>query len=203
MCCSMTQLSVNFIRTTVSAIGRSLRGHGCGNCCPDSGFFGPQSSEAIVAAVQSFAVWYGTTACVQVPIHSRNTASLMAAMSTFQPTAGAWLCCQHNTTGHAFHLVAAHCILIRAISRSSVLTATSERTSAAVCMFGGARVFVCSICKAARMLWESIWSEARIVSAFSVVLCCKVWGAISARNLTCQHITHIHTQELNPRACLS
>ena len=32
-------------------------------------------AAAIVAAVQSFAVWCGTTACVHVPIHSRNTAN--------------------------------------------------------------------------------------------------------------------------------
>ena len=43
-----------------------------------------------------------------------------------------------------------HCILIRAISCSSVSTATREWTSAAVCIFGGARVFVRRICKAAR-----------------------------------------------------
>ena len=60
----------------------------------------------------------------------------------------------HHTPGHAFHqlhwwsenftaacLIAAHCILIRAISCSSV--------------FGGARVFVWRMCKAARMLQES------------------------------------------------
>ena len=53
-CSSITQLSVNFIKTSASAMGRSLRGHFCGNCCPGSGFFGPQSSGAIVAAVQIF-----------------------------------------------------------------------------------------------------------------------------------------------------
>ena len=42
-----------------------------------------------------------------------------------------------------------------AISCSSVSTAISEWTSAAVSMFGGARVFVWRICKAARMLQES------------------------------------------------
>ena len=71
-------------------------------------------------------------------------------------------------------LIAAHYILIRAISWSSVSTATYECTSATVCTFGGARVFAWRVCKAARMLQESILSEARIVSAFSVVLCCKV-----------------------------
>ena len=39
-------------------------------------------------------------------------------------------------------LIAAHYILIRAISCSSVSTATSERTSAAVCVFCGALVLV-------------------------------------------------------------
>ena len=87
MCCSMMQLSVNFIRTSASAIGRSLRGHGCGNCCPGSGFFGPQSSGAIVAAVQSFAVWCGTTACVHVPIHSRNTANCWGSAASTTPLA--------------------------------------------------------------------------------------------------------------------
>ena len=48
MCCSITHL-----------IGRS--GHGCGICCPGSGFLGPQSSGATVAAVHSFAVQSGTT----------------------------------------------------------------------------------------------------------------------------------------------
>ena len=71
-------------------------------------------------------------------------------------------------------LIAAHCIFIRAISCSSASTATSERTSAAVCVFCGARTLVCRICKAARMLHESILSEVCIVSAFSVVLCCRV-----------------------------
>ena len=83
MCCSMTQLSVN------SAIGRSLRGHGCGKCCAGSGFFGPQSSGAIVAALHCFAVWCGTTACVHVPTHSRNAAGPpserpVAALSAFR-----------------------------------------------------------------------------------------------------------------------
>ena len=70
----------------------------------------------------------------------------------------------------AANVIAAHRILIRAISCSSVSTATSEWTSPAVCMFCGARVFVWRICKVARMLQGSILSEARIVSAFSVVL---------------------------------
>ena len=104
------------------------------------------------------------------------------------PTAGARLRCQHNTLAMRFTsfaggdenfiaacLIVAHCILIRAVSCSSVSTATSECTSPAVCMFGGARVFVRRIGRAARMLQESILSEARIVSAFSAVLCCKVW----------------------------
>ena len=95
MCCSMTQLSVSFIRTSASAIGRSLREHGCGSCCPGSGFFGPQSSVAIVAAVQGFAVWCGTTACVHVPIHSRSTAGPFGAPNgcnvSVWPAAGARL----------------------------------------------------------------------------------------------------------------
>ena len=74
MRCSITQLSVNFIKTSARTMGQSLREQGCGNCCPGSGFFGPQSCGAIVAAVHSFAVRCGTIACVHVPIHSRNTA---------------------------------------------------------------------------------------------------------------------------------
>ena len=53
MCCSMTQLSVDFIRTSARAMSRSLRGQGCGNCCPGSGLFGTQSSGAIVAETGS------------------------------------------------------------------------------------------------------------------------------------------------------
>ena len=83
-CCSMTQLSVN------SAIGRSMRGHGCGKCCAS---FGPQSSGAIVAAVHSFAVWCGTTPCLHVPTHSRNAAGPpsecpVAALSAFRQPLG-------------------------------------------------------------------------------------------------------------------
>ena len=50
------------------------------------------------------------------------------------------------------------------------------------------------------MLQESLWSEARIVSAFSVVLLVQGVGAISAPiNLTCQHTAHIQAQEFCPR----
>ena len=80
--------SVNFIRTSARAMGRGFRGQGCGNCCPGSDFFGPQSSGAIVAAVHSFAVWCGTIARVQVPIHSSDTAG--------PPTAATWHGRQHN-----------------------------------------------------------------------------------------------------------
>ena len=86
--------------------------------------------------------------------------------------------CQHCFTNFAGVVVnlavacltAARCIWIRAISCSSWSTATS---SAAVCVFCCARTLVCRICNAARMLQESILSEARIVSAFGVVLCCR------------------------------
>ena len=107
MCCSMTQLSVNYIRTSASVIGRSLRGQGCGNCCPGSGFFGPQSSGAIVAAVQSFAVWwYHSLRPRADPLAQHSRFSLRASSGRdvcVSPTAGARLCCQHNTPGHAFH----------------------------------------------------------------------------------------------------
>ena len=107
MCCSTMQLSVNFIRTSAGAMGRSLRGHGCGNCCPGSGFFGPQSSGAMVAAVQSFAVWCGTTACVHVPIHSRNTPGPPLRASNgvrCLRSSSCWarLRCQHNTLAMRF-----------------------------------------------------------------------------------------------------
>ena len=70
-------------------------------------------------------------------------------------------------------------------------------------MFGGARQLVWRICKAARTLQESILSEARIVSASSVVLCCMVWVPITARvNLTRQHIAHVQAQEFGPRTRL-
>ena len=106
MCCSTTQLSVNFIKTSASVTGRNFRGQGCGNCCPGSGFFGPQSKGAIVAAVQSSAVWCGTTACVHVPIQSRSTAGppperLMAANVSNSPATGTWLGRQHHSPRHA------------------------------------------------------------------------------------------------------
>ena len=56
MCCSVTQPSANFMITSASAFGRSLRGPGWGNSWPGSDFLGPLSSGAIVAAVQSLAV---------------------------------------------------------------------------------------------------------------------------------------------------
>ena len=150
-------------------------------------FFGPQSSGARVAAVQSFAVWYGTTACVHVLIHSRNTAGPpvrpMAAMSAFRQ-----LCCQHNTPGRAFHQLRRW----RGEFRSSLFDRCTlhfdPRNLSFACVDSNQRVdlssslyvrrcscvFVWRICDAAPMLQESTSSEARIVSAFSVVLCCKV-----------------------------
>ena len=130
MCCSITQLSASFISTSASAIGRSFRGQGCGICCPGSGFLGPQSSGAIVAAVHSLAVLCGTIARVQVPIHSRNTpvppSDLpIAAMSAFLHPLGpgsaasttplAILLTSFASGGANFAaagLTAAHCILI-------------------------------------------------------------------------------------------
>ena len=99
-------------------------------------------------------------------------------------------------------LTAAHCMLIRVISCSSASTATREGTSAAVCVFCGARTLVYKICNAARMLQESILSEARIVSPLQC--CAPLQGvrAITARvNFKGQQIAHMHTQELCPRAC--
>ena len=65
---------------------------------------------------------------------------------------------------------------------------------------GCARVSVWRICKAARMLQESILSEARIVSAFSVVLCSKVWvpsprASTSRANMsrTCKRKSSVQT----------
>ena len=93
MCWSITQLPANFLSASTNAIGRIFRGHGCGICCPGSGFLGPQSSGAIVAAVHSFAVQCGTIARVHVPIHSRNAAGprsnlSMAAMSAWRQPLG-------------------------------------------------------------------------------------------------------------------
>ena len=164
-----------------------MRGHGCSICCPGSGFLGPQSIGAIVATVHSLALLCGAIAPVQAPIRSRNTAGPpsnfpIAAMSAFLHPLGPGSAVSIRFTNFAGGsvnfaaacLTAAHCILIRRISCSSESTATSERTSVAVCLFCGARAPVCKICSAARMLQETILSEAHVVFAFSVVLCCRV-----------------------------
>ena len=80
--------------------------------------------------------------------------------------------------GHfrATRLIAAHCASTRFGSSSSTSTATNELISAAACTFCGACVLECKICKAALIPHESIFSEARIMSALCVVLC-KVQGA--------------------------
>ena len=85
-----------------------------------------------MAAAQASSIHQASRAILRLPIHSRSTAgqSLRASNGPdvcVSPTAGAWLCCQHNTPGHAFHqlhpmearisqpacLTAAHCILIQ------------------------------------------------------------------------------------------
>ena len=104
MCCSMTQLSVNFLRSSASATGRTLRGHGCGNCCPGSGFFGPQSGGATVAAVRL--VRYHSLRPRAHPFTQHGWSPLRASSGRdvcVPPTAGARLRRQHNTPGHAFH----------------------------------------------------------------------------------------------------
>ena len=106
MCCSVTQLSANFMSTSASAMGWSLRGHGFGICCHGSNFFGPQSCGAIVDAVHSFASQCGTIARVQVPIHSRNTAGPpsalpTAAMSALRHPLAPHLGRQQNIPGHS------------------------------------------------------------------------------------------------------
>ena len=100
-------LSANFTSTSANASGRSFRGHGCGICCPGSGFLGPRSSGTIAAAVHSIAVLFGTFAWVQVPIQSRSTAGPpserpMAAMSALRHALGPGSAAS-TTPGHSFH----------------------------------------------------------------------------------------------------
>ena len=160
---------------------------GCGICCRGSGFLGPQSSGAIVPAVRSFAVQYGTTARVQVPIHSRNTAGHTLRPSnsrnaSIAPTTESWLGRQHNSPGHSLHQLrwcggvnfAAACLTAAHYLSFSAQSRVRQYQQQPVSVFCDTRTLVCRICKAARMLQESILSEARIVSAFSVVLCCRV-----------------------------
>ena len=189
MCCSITQLSANFISTSANAIGRSFRGHGCGICCPGSGFLGPQSSGAIVAAVHSFAVQCHCPG--PGAIHSRNTAGHpsalpVAAMSALRQPRGPGSAASTTLLAIRFTnfagggvsfaaacLTAAHCILS---AKSRVRQYQQQPMSVPQQRFAcsAARTLVCRICKAVRMLHESILSGARIVSAFSVVLGCRV-----------------------------
>ena len=97
-------------------------------------------------------------------------------------------------------LIAAHCALIRVNSCASASTATSELTSVAVWKFCGARVLVCKICTVAPMLHESIWSEARVVSALCGCVLLQSACAIPACvRLVGQQIAHVQSQELQPR----
>ena len=212
-CCSITQLSTNFMSTSANTIGRSFRGQ------PALVSWDQNQVGQIVAAVHGFAVQCGTIALVQVPIHSRNStpsALDIAAMSALRQQLGPGSAASTTLLAIRFTnfasggvnfaaacLTAAHCILIHAISCSIVSTATTECTSAAVRKFCGACALVCSICKAARMLHKSVLSEARIVWLQCRALLQSA-RAISTRiNLTRQQIAHVRTQELNPRTCLS
>ena len=143
-----------------------------------------------------------------MPIHSRYTggppsdrptAAMSALRQPLRPGSAASRAIRFtNFAGGGVNfaaacLTAAHCMLIRVISCSSVSTATSEGTSAAVCVFCGARTLVYKICNAARMLQESILSEARIVSPLQC--CAPLQGvrAITARvNFKGQQIAHMH-----------
>ena len=82
-------------------------------------------------------------------------------------------------------LIAAHCIFIRNLL--FICVDSNQRCS----VFCGARTLVCSICRAARILHESILSKARIVSAFSVVLCCTVCAPSPREDLTRRQIAHV------------
>ena len=83
-----------------------MRGQGCGNCCPGSGFFCPQSSGAIVTRRPQLRclVWdyFLCPRAHPVSQHSRPTirASNGCNVST-SPTAGTWGGRQHHTPRHA------------------------------------------------------------------------------------------------------
>ena len=90
MRCSLTQLSVNFIKTSAPSLGRSLRGQGCGKCCPGVQVSSVRSlSGAIVAAVQSFAclVW---DHCLGPRAHPHSQHSWSSLQSV------QWPLCQHS-----------------------------------------------------------------------------------------------------------
>ena len=70
-------------------VGLNLRGHGCGVCCPGSGFFRPRSSGAMDAAVQSLAVLGGTV---------QATRGCHVGVS---PSAGSPFGRQYNTPGYS------------------------------------------------------------------------------------------------------
>ena len=100
MCCSMTQLSVKLHQDLCQRNRGELAGAWLRLLLPKLRLLRSTITRGIVAYVQSFAVWYGTTACVHVPIHSRNTAGSpsvrpMAAMSAFRqllPAQHPWPC---------------------------------------------------------------------------------------------------------------
>ena len=112
------------------------------------------------AAVHRSAVWCCTTACVHVPIHSRSTAGPLPCVQ--------WPRCQRFAirwgparppTQHPWPFV------------SSVSTATSECIFAVLC----SAVRVCFFGDSVKPCGCYRSPLVRVVSAFSVVLCCKVW----------------------------
>ena len=146
-----------------------------------------------MAAIHNFAAQCGTSALVQVPVHSRNTtgppfSSCNSRNICIAPTTGSWLGCQHNSSGHSFHQLRwwgrefrtsllDPCTLQLFSVKSRVRQCQQQPVSVPQQRFA---------CSAVRAHW-SAGSEkpleccrspscltTRIVSAFSVVLCCKV-----------------------------
>ena len=114
MCCSDTQLSINFIRTSANATGRSLRGHGCGICCPGSGFLGPLPESTCPSIHATRLV---PPPCVQWPRTNLHMRVARQTNPSRQKTMHALLCQQQ-----------------RRLSRRSLRGSGSQRTQVCVCL---------------------------------------------------------------------
>ena len=211
MCCSITQLSVNFMSTSANAIGRSFPGHSCGICCPGSGFLGPQSSgESWTPSI--------TSLCSAGPLpwskYLSTRVTPLVPLQLFQQPL-----CQH---------FASHQILVRPsaqlpwpfVSPTSLLESVNLAAAcltAAHCIFStqsrdrqyqqqpmcvpqqqfacsAARALVCRICRTARMLQESTLSLKHASCPPSVL--CSVAGC------ACHHRVHpSHKTTNRARTC--
>ena len=148
-----------FMSTFEIAIGLRLPGHCCGNCSPRSGFLSPQSSGATVA-VQSWAVLGVTTAWVQMPTQSRNTASPPSERPVAATEAFA-LSQMHDSPGHSLFELGwwRRKRLSRLLDRHTL--SLYSRRFASIALNGHQRICIshrssfCNVCDAAVMLHKS------------------------------------------------